>query len=258
MTTPYESELARFADTALVDPVQQREIYDLIVSGDAFVNPVEIAIGDAMMTVSNQITEINSLASITDPNGIDNWTQSDLVTLAVDLGNLNDALSDLLTHTDRISGVTLNFQSQLPTFFTLISIWTSLADIQQQINDAGGNETLDPSIAFFASLTFFPEYLEENIAFLEDFDQKIQLIDPYDDPEFVQPLPTETQDDIEEIIQTINDFITSENNAFNTAINTITRWSMAGAMAAPSEAWRDFVVDVVASDELADLVGEIE
>jgi len=230
------------------------EIYHLIKDGDAFINRVEPDITSAALAIADQLLKLVILAAIPDDNLIPNWDQIDLIDLVDELTTLNTTLGDLLTHTNRISGVTLNFQSPSPSSFTLTSVTTSLQEIEEAINDGEFTNAIDQ---FFGSLVSMPILIEGIPDFLFDLDLKIQQIAPYDPP-YLQPMPIDTIQTIKDFYEPIPIIIDQENANFDIAMTKINRWAYAGFLIQPDVVWRDFIVDTTATDALAALIPEIE
>jgi len=233
------------------------EIYNLVNTGTAFQNSVSGPIATLKALIVDQTTKLTTLAATPDPNGILNWLQADLNSLITELGNTDTALDDFLTHTNRISGTSFpgDILSTKPSFLALLAVSVTLLDIETRIGE-GISDSIDD---FFGSLTDFPALIAGWIDFLTDMDLKIQILPPYIPPEFPnQPLPAATIAEVASWGPQMDTTRSQETGSFNSAIETIIKWSMATTLISPSGVWRDFVFDVVATPELQELLPEAE
>lgn len=233
------------------------EIYNLVSTGTAFKNDVAQPIVDLNAVIADQITKLTPFAALIDPNGIVNWVQQDLIDLIAALNSLATPLVNFRTHTDRVSGTTFpgDITNPNPNFLSLISVSTTLADIEAKINQ-GETDTITD---FFGSLTAFPPIIAGWISFLTDLDLKIQILSPYQPPEFPnQPMPVATIDEIESWGPQMDDTRSQENASYNNAITTIINWAMSTILISPDAVWRDFVHDVTATPALQILIPEVD
>jgi len=233
------------------------EIYNLVNTGTAFKNNVAQSITDLEAVITDQVPKLTTLSALTDPNGILNWDQQDLIDLIAAINALSDPLVDFRAHTDRVSGTSFpgDITNQNGTFLALISVSDTLADIEAKINQ-GETDTITD---FFGSLTDFPPIIAEWIDFLTDLDLKIQILAPYQPPEFPnQPLPVATIAEIDTWAPQMDGARSQENQAYDDAITTIINWAMASTLISPSGIWRDFVFDVTATPALQALLPEAE
>lgn len=233
------------------------EIYFLIDAGNAFQNAVATPIADLKALIADQVGKLTTLGAIGDPNSIDNWVQADFPDLITELGNADSALDDFLPHTNRISGTTFpgDILSTKPSFLALLAVSVTVLDIETRI----GLGTTDTITDFFGSLSDFPDIIAGWIDFLTDLDLKIQILAPYEPPDFPnQPLPIPTTAEVASWGPLLDTTRSNETGSFNSAIETIIKWSMATTLVDPSGVWRDFVNDVVATPELQALLPEAD
>lgn len=230
-------------------------LYNLVNSGQAFQNPVAGPIAALKAVIADQLPKFTALEAIIDPNGVPNWFQADFTSLIAALGILDTALDDFLTHTNRTSGVSFpgDISGVNPSFLALIAVSATL----QEIESAIGGGTTDTVTDFFDSLSSYPPILEEWTEFLTDLDLKIQIIDPYDPPDYPdQPLPFDTISEIQSWAPQLDTTRSTENGNYNSGISTIIKWALAGQLVQPSGVWRDFVHDVVGTPALQEILPE--
>lgn len=233
------------------------QIYNLVDAGTAFQNPVAQSIADLKVLIADQMGKLVVLEAIANPNGIINWSQIDFTNLIAALGDVDVALDDFLTHTNRTSGTSFpgDILSTQPSFLSLTAVSVSLLEIEGKINQGESDSITN----FFGSLTDFPPIIAGWIEFLTDLDLKIQIIAPYQPPEFPdQPLPVATIAEVTGWTLQMDTTRTQESASFDSGIATIIKWSMASSLITPSGVWRDFVHDVVATPELQALLPEVE
>lgn len=233
------------------------EIYNLVNTGTAFMNPVASPIADLEALIASQLIPLGVLAATPDDNGVPNWTQQNFTDLVASLNALDTPIENFLKHTDRTSGTSFpgDITNQNATFLALTSVSVSLLDIENKINQG----TTDTITEFFGSLTDFPPIIEGWIDLLTDLDQKIQIIAPYEPPAFPnQPMPVATIAEIDSWATQMNDARAQETQSYDDGIKTIINWAMASSLITPNIVWRDFVNDVVATPELQALLPEVQ
>lgn len=203
--------------------VNVKSIYDLIVADNAFRNPAaaHVAAFDAKV-----VQELANLQSLTLPiEGLFGDTPITTVQpLISELTQLRSSLSDVQTHTNRLSGVDLNSNRQLPTLPTLMSVAFSYTRIQHLL----GNETIDVQSVLFKSLFVTQTTLESSVAVsLTKCSKALEARRGKSDP--MATLNSLVQK-ATELTNTLDAQIELDNLAFDNYLSAISKFSLAQAI----------------------------
>lgn len=227
--------------------------YDLVDSGGAFQNPAAPAILTMQQHLATIIPTVEILAGLVDPNGINNWSQSDLQDLETVLVELEQAIGAFEVHTDRVSGASFpgDVLNQNPNVLALLSATQSLNVVEGNI----GEGFSDAQVLLFGSIVDYPSIISAWNDDLKDLNLKITQTAPYDPP-FAQPMPLATTLMIEGWVSELDTKRATENSNYNTIVQKITLWALSQTLTTPDESWKDFLVNTMASPALAELLEE--
>lgn len=222
------------------------DIYNLLLEGGAFQNNLASQISSAIAAVTAAYDAVDLIDPLMNPN----ITEPEHTAILALLTTIEGTLTSLETHTDRISGASYatDGASASPDIMALLSVATSVAYIDSQLDpETDTSLTLN---SFFGSMV----NTEEHISTI--YDIALTLADDIETPPVGWTAAGVTAD-----LSTANAAIlasmVSDNTSYSGAIVKIRRWSMASFLGNPQELWRDFVIESVASEELADLIPEI-
>lgn len=192
----------------------QKDRIVLALQGRALKNPVQDAIDRATL----RITEFEAAVEADDYDNIGSGGQT-----TTKLAALQTAINNLKTHTDILSGVTLNYTGFPPNFLGRLSIATAYNQIKEGLRKTqdgvcGVEENKDEiySEVFRSLLGYAENELDSIINYFNNINLETGM---------------EVASAIETFIDNVNDFKTQDTAGFYKAYNFVTRVGLAQALA---------------------------
>lgn len=162
---------------------QESEFLNLVKTGSAFINPLQVNIDKINSLINTELAEITASVIITAPEKVD---------LEAALDDLINVLEELKVHTDFLSGVTLTTDINTPALINIINIGRSYIYMQVQTSVLDIETPITGVLQFFGSIYNTDTILNTIIEFLPTIVEDIE----------------DTSVTVAEIIALIEDYIT--------------------------------------------------
>jgi hypothetical protein len=223
-----------------------KDIYGLINTQQAFVNPVAPSINLFTGGLTSILTQFTRWETFVDPTP-PGFILTDFTAFKTNINtNLIPANNNFALHTNRLSGVTDSTASNVPNLRSIMSVGVSSLALEQQLNNQIGNPC-GKLLTAFGSLFLGPDLYNELISY---YNTILALIKAGD------LLPAQITGDINSQVNQINSLISNDGAYFDSLVNDLLRASLAQSLGSfmYDPCGRFLLEDVISSDKLREIL----